>query len=518
MLERVRCTLALLYFVLYFSAQTASSFFPLGVIPQHETIPFYFNSRISKNNNNNNHQIKFQQYPRCKTSLFASNKPYQLCILGGGFGGVNTALTLASLEADDSNRELEITLIDPKERFVFLPLLYELCVGDASLEEVAPTYTSLFHQGQNNKRSKVQWKQGTVIGVDVKNSCVFYNATSPMSMQKINYDALVLCTGLDATPSPTIPGAQQLAHTFYTLEDCYALRKQLNNVLLSSSSNSSRHVVVVGAGYSGVELSLNIKTFFQKQKADVQVTLVHRGQHILPSASDFNRDSARKRLNESNIQLLTETSVANVTQEGSKKIVQLSFRNGNTHDRIASDLVVWTVGANPPKKGILNSMLPRDQSERIMTRSTLQVVGFNNIFALGDCAKVVGGTSSYPATAQVAIQQAAVVAWNVCEVLNHPDSTTTNVDEALLPFRYVELGEMMTLGTDDATIQSLGGLFQASGKGASALRRFIYAARMPTNKQRLTALVDSTAYLAANTILLDKQKRSKNFKKLINHD
>jgi len=502
-----RCTVAFSFFVLYFSAQTASSFFPLGVNQQHETIPFYLNSRISFGNNNNKYE--FKQYQRCETSLFASNKPYQVCILGGGFGGVNTALTLASLEADVSGRELEITLIDPKERFVFLPLLYELCVGDASLEEVAPTYSSLFHS--RNNTSKVQWKQGTVIGVDVKNSCVFYNATSPLSMQKLNYDALVVCTGLDATPSPTIPGAQQFAHTFYTLQDCYALRKQLNNVLLSSS-NSSRHVVVVGAGYSGVELSLNIRTFFQKQKADVKVTLVHRGENILPSASDFNRDSAMKRLKESNIQLLTETSVANVTQEGSKKIVQLSSRNGkeDTHDSIASDLLLWTVGANPPKKGILNSFLPRDKSERIMTRSTLQVVGLNNVFALGDCAKVVGGTSSYPATAQVAIQQAAVVAWNLCEVLNHDNAS--KVEESLLPFRYVELGEMMTLGTDDATINSLGGLFQASGKGASALRRFIYAVRMPTNKQRLTALVDSTAYLAANTILLDKQKRSKKSK------
>ncbi len=68
--------------------------------------------------------------------------------LGGGFGGVDTALTLESLykAASDSGgaRKLQITLIDPKERFVFLPLLYELCVEDASLDEDAPTYTSLF--------------------------------------------------------------------------------------------------------------------------------------------------------------------------------------------------------------------------------------------------------------------------------------------------------------------------------------------------------------------------------------
>ena len=62
--------------------------------------------------------------------------------MGGGFGGLNTALTLDSLlnesiddDDDDWNNDgkPEIILIDPKERFVFLPLLYELCRGEAEV-------------------------------------------------------------------------------------------------------------------------------------------------------------------------------------------------------------------------------------------------------------------------------------------------------------------------------------------------------------------------------------------------
>jgi NADH dehydrogenase len=146
---------------------------------------------------------------------------------------------------------------------------------------------------------------------------------------------------------------------------------------------------------------------------------------------------------------------------------------------ITSSLLLWTAGATPPKKGVLNSILPRDQSGRILTGPTLQALGLHNVFALGDCANVVveeelnscSTTLSYPATAQVAMQQASVVAWNAYEVLINDDKKRAR----LLPFRYTDLGEMMTLGTSDATISSLGGLFQTSGKGASAIRRLVYA-------------------------------------------
>ncbi|KAL7458622.1 hypothetical protein ACHAWC_010219 [Mediolabrus comicus] len=66
-----------------------------------------------------------------------------IVILGGGFGGINSALTLPTLPWSDSAIKPKITLIDKSERFVFLPLLYELCVDDASIDEVAPTFKSL---------------------------------------------------------------------------------------------------------------------------------------------------------------------------------------------------------------------------------------------------------------------------------------------------------------------------------------------------------------------------------------
>eukprot|EP00588_Corethron_pennatum_P007015 CAMPEP_0194291234 /NCGR_PEP_ID=MMETSP0169-20130528/43038_1 /TAXON_ID=218684 /ORGANISM="Corethron pennatum, Strain L29A3" /LENGTH=125 /DNA_ID=CAMNT_0039039059 /DNA_START=87 /DNA_END=461 /DNA_ORIENTATION=- len=61
-----------------------------------------------------------------------------VCVLGGGFGGLYCALSLAKLDPD-----VRVVLVDRSDRFVFLPLLYELAVGDADLDEVAPTFASL---------------------------------------------------------------------------------------------------------------------------------------------------------------------------------------------------------------------------------------------------------------------------------------------------------------------------------------------------------------------------------------
>ena len=85
----------------------------------------------------------------------------RVCVVGGGFGGLFTAMKLANLaplERDGS--KAEITLIDPRDRFVFLPLLYELVTGELRDWEVAPVFTDLL-QG-----SGIKFVQGSAVRID----------------------------------------------------------------------------------------------------------------------------------------------------------------------------------------------------------------------------------------------------------------------------------------------------------------------------------------------------------------
>lgn len=66
----------------------------------------------------------------------------RICVLGGGFGGLYTALRLEALPWPAGSAP-RITLVDRGERFVFKPLLYELLSGELSEDEVAPRYEDL---------------------------------------------------------------------------------------------------------------------------------------------------------------------------------------------------------------------------------------------------------------------------------------------------------------------------------------------------------------------------------------
>ncbi len=65
-----------------------------------------------------------------------------MCIVGGGFGGLYTAVRLENLLWPQGTKP-QVTLIDQSDRFVFKPLLYELLNGGASADEVAPPFTQL---------------------------------------------------------------------------------------------------------------------------------------------------------------------------------------------------------------------------------------------------------------------------------------------------------------------------------------------------------------------------------------
>jgi NADH:ubiquinone reductase (non-electrogenic) len=64
--------------------------------------------------------------------------PKRICILGGGFGGLYTALRLSNLPWPQQE-PVEIVLIDQRDRFLFAPLLYELVTGELQTWEICPT-------------------------------------------------------------------------------------------------------------------------------------------------------------------------------------------------------------------------------------------------------------------------------------------------------------------------------------------------------------------------------------------
>ena len=383
-----------------------------------------------------------------------------VCIIGGGFGGLYTALKLD----DISNGNIAITLVDAKQNFVFLPLLYELAINTASENEVAPQYDVLL------KNSNIKFINEKVKNIDPVTNTVLFDMD-----KEICYDQIVLAVGSQPRLD-IIPGAKEFSIPFYSINDAYNLRGRLNEL---SNDDKIIRVVVLGGGYSGVEVATSVAEYLGKRNA--VVTIIDRNECIMNSSPMHNRVTAEKSLISYGISINVNTDVKRVSKSSVTVVNQLS----NEEFDIPADLVISTCGVQPNK--LIQSLnLRKDKYGRILTNRSLQSLDNPNIFALGDCSSI--NNMALPSTAQVAMQQSEIVAKNLftcSKSINQPNFME------LETFRFVPLGEMLTLGKKDASIHSLGGLIELEGPQAAILRRLVYAARMPTNSQKASALINS---------------------------
>lgn len=403
---------------------------------------------------------------RTLTTELYSLKPKQtVCVIGGGFGGLYTALQISK----QLDKQDDIYLIDKKDSFVFLPLLYELSVGNAATTEVAPKYSTLLN------KTSIKFLRGEATEVAFSEKSVSIKAFQSEEVKTLNYDQLVLSVGIQPR-SDLIPGAKEHCQPFYRLEDAAALKKKLNH-LLDGRRNSIK-VVVIGGGYSGVEVATTVCQTIGTEKASV--TLVDRNSKIMSTSTEHNRETAERALRSYGIATKLNTSVKEVR---ANELVLIDA-NGREYSE-AADLIILTSGTEQ-SEFIKSLDIAKDATGRILTRNTLQSKDYNEVFALGDCSCIEGQPN--PSTAQVAMQQSDVVAKNI-ERLSSPSSVDPVPSAQLDTFKFLDLGEMLTLGITDASVTSLGGLLELSGPFAALGRRIIYAVRMPTTAQSAKALI-----------------------------
>jgi NADH dehydrogenase len=374
----------------------------------------------------------------------------RICILGGGFGGLYTALRLGQFTWEPGQKP-EITLVDRQPNFLFTPLLYEIVTGELQSWEIAPPFAELL------RGTDIRFIQGVASQIDVAQKQVKLE-----DGMEIPYDRLVLALGSENL-THGIPGVEEYAIPFRTIDDAYRLDSKLR--LLEASATERIRIAIVGAGYSGVELACKLADRLPDRG---RIRLVEVGDKILSTAADFNRKAAEKALEKRGVWIDLETSVESITAD----TISLGYKG--QVDTIPVEIVLWTAGTqvNPLISQIKS---PKNQRGRITVTPTLQVPEHPDIFAVGDTAEIRDPDGKpIPATAQSAFQQADFTAWNLWSSLS---------DRPLLPFRYTNLGEMMALGTDNAVLSGLG--IQLDGELAYLTRRLVYLYRLPTLEHQL---------------------------------
>jgi len=384
----------------------------------------------------------------------------KVLIIGGGFGGLFTALDLAGA--------VDVTLISEFDFFTFRPLLYEYLSGEVEAWHIAPDYKELIND-------EINFVRGEVENVNFERQEVKVSTRKDL----YKYDALVLAVG-GVTNFWDVKGAEDFALPFRGVDDADELRAQMTRALDSVSptlapqdARDKLTFAVVGGGASGVELATKMSDLlvdaFKRRglKGEPHILLFEMSDRLVPGMGEDVREYVGKALLKTHIDVQLETRVLEVKPHG------IVFEHNGKQTEIETVTTVWTAGVkvNP----LIEKLdLPKDESGLVLVHQTLQVKDFENVFALGDIAKVEEVAPVLAGTAQLANQESALAVNNIKAFLSGKDLKTK-------PFE--ELGEALSLGTHNAAVLVGGNV--VGGALARDARFALYTSRLPTWHHRL---------------------------------
>ncbi|HRD41142.1 MAG TPA: FAD-dependent oxidoreductase [Prochlorococcaceae cyanobacterium AMR_MDS_5431] len=360
-------------------------------------------------------------------------------IVGGGFGGLYTALALSTIHDHPP-----ILLIEPKERFIFFPLAYELLSGELQTWEVAPKYNKLF------TGRRIAWLRDTVATVDIKSKTI-----TTVLGQSQKFGQLVIATGT-RLETFNIPGVREYAMTFHSLKDIERLQQLLRCV--KEYPDKNQRIAIVGAGPTGVELACKLADLAE---GVIEINLIERSNQVLNSCRAFNREQAQIALSKRNIRMKMETTVLKVRADS----IIVSGPDA-IEETLPITKVVWTAGLSPSLP-IISPSPNVDKYGCLVCSEDLQLS--ESIFVMGDISSLATSKQSpLPKTAQVAFQQAELVCANLISQRKRLP---------LEAFYWNDLGEMISLGIGNASLVGAG--LTLAGPSAFQIRRLAYLTRLP---------------------------------------
>ena len=302
----------------------------------------------------------------------------------------------------------------------------------------------------------------------------------------VSYENVVIALGAVTRTLP-IPGLAAHALGFKSLADAINLRNHVLRrleaaVAAPNEAHRERELtfVFVGAGYAGVEALAELsdlvrdalRHYPELRGARQHWLLVDAAPKILPEIPTRLGDYAARQLAGRGVDI----RVATTLQAAEPHAVLLS---DGSHIRTST--LVWTAGVRP--NPLLAEMgLPLDERGRLRVDHTLRVEGRDNVWALGDCARVPNLTTPRhpdPPTSQHALRQARRLAKNLTGTPRF--------------YRYRMLGEVATLGRYKGIANVVGIPFR--GFLGWFITRTYHLYQLPLLSRKLRVVADWTVSL-----------------------
>jgi NADH:ubiquinone reductase (H+-translocating) len=389
-------------------------------------------------------------------------------IIGCGFGGIEAVRGL-------SKADVEITIVDRTNHHLFQPLLYQVATAGLSAPAVsAPIRHTLRAE---MKRGNLTILQAEVLGIDVAQRRVLLDGE-----QFLVYDHLIVAAG--ATHS-YFGHDEWAAHApgLKTLDDAFKIRARVIGAFERAercTEPAQREpwmtFVVIGAGPTGVEMAGTMteiaqhtlpQEFRRIDSTHTRVVLLEGSDRVLGAFVPSLSQRAREQLVKLGVDVRTGCKVTGIDADGVDYETIAEGVDDETRDggavqrhRLQSKTVIWAAGVAGSKLGKLLAQgtgATLDRAGRVVVGPDLTVPGHAEISVIGDLASAkshgAGEPKPVPGVSPGAKQMGRAAAANLLRRLR---------GEPTVPFRYVDYGNLATVGRKaavvDLTVPGLGAL------------------------------------------------------------
>ncbi len=391
----------------------------------------------------------------------------RVVIIGGGFGGISAAHALKRANVD-------ITLIDRTNHFIFQPLLYQVATAALAPSDITAPIRWILRSQKNTEVLMAEARE-----IDTGRHVVRVDD----DLRELPYDYLIVAPGSRHSYfghdewEPYAPGLK-------AIEDASEIRRRfLMAYEIAEKFEDPKEqeeyltFVIVGGGPTGVELSGAIPFIAKKalvsefRRVDTRrtrVVLVEAGPRILPSFPEDLAQRAARDLADLGVEIRVNSFVTKVERDG--------VWVGN--EKIRSRTAFWAAGNKASSLGKCLGA-PLDNAGRVKVNDDLSVPGHPEIFAIGDIATFQQDGRLVPWVAPAANQQGAFAAKSIIRDTRR---------QPRKKFHYFNKGDLATIGRSRAIADF--GRVRFAGRLAWFLWLFVHIMYLVGFRSRIVVFIE----------------------------
>ncbi|MBC7456486.1 MAG: NAD(P)/FAD-dependent oxidoreductase [Massilia sp.] len=375
-----------------------------------------------------------------------------IVVVGGGAGGLELACKLG--------RKLgrsKVMLVDSRLYHIWKPSLHEVAAGTLDIHQEGLSYQMLAHD------NGFTFVYGALVGLDATAKRLRVGSVGSAGQddvlpeRSIDFAKLVIAVGSSANYFG-VPGAIEHTISLNATEDAERFRQKLLRLLAiadqekGAGGDAAVDIVIIGGGATGVELAAELREAsavyasygFEHLEAlrDVHITLLEGAARILAPLPERVAHAALALLQQRDIRVVTGCTVSAIGRGQVRDAAGHAYR---------ADLCVWAAGIRAPE-WLATLGLPTNRAGQLVVDDWMQVKGFSDIYALGDCAACLDSAGKpVPPRAQAAHQQADFLRQTFLR------QAAGKAPQAR-GYRYTDYGALVSIGSNTSVGSLMGAL------------------------------------------------------------